>query len=936
MFVREVVLENVKSFETATISIGHGLTAIVGPNGAGKSTILEAIGYGLFGYMPHRPQVNFMRHGSTQATVAVEFTSPRDGRPYRVERTMRRSRARSTGMLAANATTTVSLFDIDLARSIDQPAADLEDWLTQQLGVDGLSSPAEVFEHVVGVPQGRLTADFLDSTRLRKERFDPILRTAEFQQAVDRLRPLTQYYHDRAQVLKATAANLEGRLAGESQIQARLSDAQSALAQTRLIHAQAIAELGAAKATLKTYGAYRDLLEDAERTLVAATEREDQAVGVFDRAEVTVREAHSAAQILETLRGAYVSHQAAEKHIGTLAGVERQAQELERDRDRQALTLEGTRNDLSEAQDLVGPTVLSLYTKGSETHELSYGEVRDKFRDVVAVAEQEAAAARTSLQQAGEDVLTFQVDAEQEYALAVTGCEDQQKEFNRFQQQALVAAQLEDRRSILDQLRNEQAMLHAWLESDRYARDLLTATGSCPFFENSCRNLADVPDVVVTFGLRAQRHQAQLASVQTSISDATSAFDEAIAAEAEIAGMQVVSARIADFENTMVTAEATATAAKELATAIEASDIEKLATIADLVENIAVSEGHSVGLSRIAKRALRALTVLATPVDGRTIEIGTALLSIATRRAETARVELDTIDAKLASLSADREALSVARSTFDATTSAHAEYLRNENLAGLLDARRADVEDARQTVLGAKAAAAMAQGAVNEARTQFDPVALDAASKARDTALGRSEQLSERVVRIEADVKRLSADLHDLWQVRAELGSTRIEITRLMRFEDRSEFIRTILRDAGPYVTEAVLAGVSDTADEIYSDIIGSRSGRLRWAADYDIVLGQEGFERHFAQLSGGEQMSAALAVRLALLRDLLNMDVAFFDEPTQHLDAERRENLAQQILAVRGFSQLVVISHDDTFERHIDNVIRVTNINGTSTVDYG
>ena len=139
MFVREVVLENVKSFETATISIGHGLTAIVGPNGAGKSTILEAIGYGLFGYMPHRPQVNFMRHGATQATVAVEFTSPRDGRPYRVERTMRRSRARSTGMLAANATTTVSLFDIDLARSIDQPAADLEDWLTQQLGVDGLS-----------------------------------------------------------------------------------------------------------------------------------------------------------------------------------------------------------------------------------------------------------------------------------------------------------------------------------------------------------------------------------------------------------------------------------------------------------------------------------------------------------------------------------------------------------------------------------------------------------------------------------------------------------------------------------------------------------------------------------------------------------------------------------------------------------------------------
>ena len=87
-----------------------GLTAIVGPNGAGKTTLLEAIGYGLFGYMPHRPQVRFMRHGTTEALVQVEFTSPRDGRVYRVERTMRRARSRATGVLAENATTTVSLY----------------------------------------------------------------------------------------------------------------------------------------------------------------------------------------------------------------------------------------------------------------------------------------------------------------------------------------------------------------------------------------------------------------------------------------------------------------------------------------------------------------------------------------------------------------------------------------------------------------------------------------------------------------------------------------------------------------------------------------------------------------------------------------------------------------------------------------------------------
>ncbi|OUC07510.1 hypothetical protein RY27_14485, partial [Litorilinea aerophila] len=78
-----------------------------------------------------------------------------------------------------------------------------------------------------------------------------------------------------------------------------------------------------------------------------------------------------------------------------------------------------------------------------------------------------------------------------------------------------------------------------------------------------------------------------------------------------------------------------------------------------------------------------------------------------------------------------------------------------------------------------------------------------------------------------------------------------------------------------------------------------------------------------------------ALAVRLALLREMSNIDVAFFDEPTANLDEARRSALAQQILQVRGFRQLFVISHDDTFEQATQHLIRVERVNGTSTVHY-
>lgn len=48
----------------------------------------------------------------------------------------------------------------------------------------------------------------------------------------------------------------------------------------------------------------------------------------------------------------------------------------------------------------------------------------------------------------------------------------------------------------------------------------------------------------------------------------------------------------------------------------------------------------------------------------------------------------------------------------------------------------------------------------------------------------------------------------------------------------------------------------------------------------------------------------------------LHKVDIAFFDEPTADLDDHRRDNLAEQILNVKGFSQLFVISHDDSFEQ--------------------
>ena len=77
------------------------------------------------------------------------------------------------------------------------------------------------------------------------------------------------------------------------------------------------------------------------------------------------------------------------------------------------------------------------------------------------------------------------------------------------------------------------------------------------------------------------------------------------------------------------------------------------------------------------------------------------------------------------------------------------------------------------------------------------------------------------------------------------------------------------------------------------------------------------------SSLGNGQAETRAAAV--ALLKQLSDIRIAFFDEPTVNMDAERRENLARQIGQVRHFSQLFVISHDDTFEEAVDHVLVLT-----------
>lgn len=301
---------------------------------------------------------------------------------------------------------------------------------------------------------------------------------------------------------------------------------------------------------------------------------------------------------------------------------------------------------------------------------------------------------------------------------------------------------------------------------------------------------------------------------------------------------------------------------------------------------------------------------------------------------DQAEANLTVIDRDLAPFADIDERIAALRARRATAAADHDAFLRHEHDASRLAeaqslaiARRAQATAAEVTYIAAKVA-------YDAAIASYDPQLVETLTAQRDELTGETHRLSERLEETRRKISTLDAQIAE-----AETRLSALEATYAQRAEADGTmsllaYCRDTIKEAGPKVMDALLRQISGEANRIFGEIMGDRAATLSWEDDYDIVLRSGAYARHFAQLSGGEQMSAALAMRLALLHTLTRATIAFFDEPTQNMDDERRANLAAQIRRVSGFDQLIVISHDDTFEEGLDAVVWVRKNDGESQVE--
>jgi exonuclease SbcC len=900
MLITRIELQNTKSYCDIFVTFTEGTNAICGENGAGKSTLLEAIGFTLFDYLPYA-QADFVREGEKTATVAISFISNQDGREYQIVR-------------RCGGSSDYYVYDPELDAQVASRKVDVLDWLKEHLGVEPTTDLTALFRDAVGVPQGLLTVPFLQTPSQRKPLFDRLLRVDEYEQAWKALRETLRHLEEKIAGHKERIAGLESqvqRLPGMRQ-RAEMLNADMTRIETRLAELQA--ELAEATTRRESLEATKNELDRLLRKAEMLATRLEGIGEQLAAAEQAVTEAEAAQAIVEAAQLAYDAYEAAQAALAELESDRKQRDKLLSDQAGQA-------KSLALAQERV---------KGLEANQLEIEEAEEQMERLqpqlerqrelqaaVNTAQEQVRALEMAQTQATErqarlDDLKARLGAVEAGLIAAGHLEAELRQMR---------AEWEAVRQSLTGLRSEQTVLGA--EVARLAEQTqtleTTEAANCPVCEQPL----------------TPEHRADLLARNRTRMDELRAQDQMLA---ERIGATVETSSALERQTQNRDAQL-----RELPRPGDKEDVDdqitnlerELSTIQARVERLMGSREEAAHLEReLAELGdpRRQCERLAEKVSQRAdLEERLDAERHAVSALEASLVEIERALTPFAEL--DRH-LAEQRGTLSQHEEDHRRYLENAKIAAALPTRREQAEALRTQQIELTAERDETRTQAEEVTIQFDPEAL-ATARQREAGL-KAEQagLEGQLGRLRQEVEETEREIEELEAAEQALIAEQATMAEHQELLALMEFIRHVIRQAGPHVTRRLLQQVSLEAAHLFADIMADPSARLRWEKNYEIVLEKSGRDRSFQQLSGGEQMAAALAVRLALLRELSAIDIAFFDEPTSNLDDARRDSLAEQILAVKGFSQLFVISHDDTFERVTNNVVRVRKEDGVSKVE--
>lgn len=911
MEILSVTLKNFKSHRDAHFEFQPGTNAICGENGAGKTSILEAIAWDLFNYRgPYRVE-DLVRNGMSSAQVRVTFISSLDGRTYEVQRCTQKG---------------YQIYDPQLKARLElnRIEEDVTPWLRQHLGVPSGTDLARMFANTIGVPQGTFTADFLQPAKERKAKFDTTLKVEAYRQVFEKLNPLEKYAKSEVEKSEQAIAQYSESLNDWEPLQAKHLSLSQEVTQVEIALQQSQARLTQLQQEREQLSAQATQIQQLTGQLNALTAQIKSQTQISDRLKQEHQRAEQAREICQANQAGYQQFLQAETVL----------QELEQSRRQQQALLEQrqTYQEGSNAQQaqLVAldhqlQRFATIQTELEQLEPLIEQQNQLEQQHQALVQELQACQSRQQTVQAQAKrlkqvqtrlaKLTREIDAIATLESIVQQIPELEQQQQRYQQQL-------SRIEAATQLQAELSRIVAQGQAQQDQIPIYQARGTIQELQCTFPLFTDSLQTVLT-ALEASTdlNQQLLSNFQTMLNDSEQSLKK-IQQQLQQLQQQLQTARQKQAQflglNPLI--------AEQSHLRDEADELQ--ASLAHLQTQLTAQPV----LQQQQTQLSTALAALNNPGSLRRLyqqelqgqQQVTAQHQALEQSLQAVKDAIANLETQLLTFTDLSDQVQTQQQLRESNRAAYQVYLEHQQLANRFRACQADKLAAITQLQNLEAEQTRLTKRLDELSQAYDPQYLETVQSTYKEAETQQIRLNARLPEIVKRLQDVEIQLENLQLIQSKRDQAEVELQQREKAKHFITFARKAYKQAGPRITERYVQNISREADRLFRELLNRQEVALVWTQEYEIMVQEGAHWRRFTSLSGGEQMCAALAVRLALLKTLADIDIAFFDEPTTNMDRPRREQLAEAIANIKTFRQLFVISHDDTFEKVTENIVLV------------
>ncbi|MHB9314104.1 AAA family ATPase [Fusobacterium polymorphum] len=921
MIIKKVQLENYRSHSNTTVEFTKGVNLILGKNGRGKTSILEAISTVMFNTKDRTGKEtgkSYIKFGEKSSKVEIDFIA-NDGREYNLKTEFFKTKPKKQALK-------------DMIGS--EYDGDIQEKLEELCGIK--KGFEETYENIVIAKQNEFINIFKDSGTIREKTFNKIFNTQIYKEMYDSfLKEAVDKYKEKVKDLDKEITFLKENMEDKEQITNFLKEEKDIEKNLQDNFKNIIVVSKNLENEIKDYETTEIELNNLIKNIKDEENKINKYLNILKENVIEAKQAKKSKIIVKETEKYYLEYLNIENKLKDLREnldnlLEEQKLNIKYQNNIEKLELSNKnfKVDISNLEENISKNSEKKENLESEISELKVKEENldlklKKYIDLLDELEKlenfKDKKLEDKLKKTTEiDILKKELVSKNDL-FKIINIEELGKKLSNFQELEKELKLLEEQKIIFE------TEIKTLKKSSKELSDKI-----CPFLNEKCQNLED-KEAEDYFSSKISIKTEDLENLKKNIEEKTQILLEKEIFEDKKKQYFELEKSIKDLELSLKNEEINL---KEIELDIKNLDID----IQKLIEN---QEFQNSQILREKKKELE-VELRNLNLDEKRENLKNLLENLELEKEkilknqnsiESNLKEIDNYSKKIKedtnkNIESKKSEIKTFENKLDDLKNPYNEYLKNNVLAEDLENLLLKVNKNIKELYSLRADKNLLKQKVFDLEEKIKNIQITELKEKYDTIKEELNEINKKLGSSQEKIENYKKILEKISSQEERQKKLLIEFKKLENKFNKASLIRNEVGQMGRAISKYMLSGISNIASLNFNKITG-RTERIEWSNEekdkYAVYLVGQERKIAFEQLSGGEQVSVAIAIRGTMTEYFTNSKFMILDEPTNNLDTERKKLLAEYMGEIlNNLEQSIIVTHDDTFREMAEKIIEL------------